>query len=99
MRLHEWVFPLTVWRSTYGLPGGEVNESTPVVEESLARWILVNDVWGSGSCVQVSTPLLSRIRLAQDSDEREKSPRVKVRVERIARLVMLYLSRGISTVI
>jgi dihydrofolate reductase len=35
MRLHEWVFPLSVWRSMHGLQGGEVNESTPVVEESL----------------------------------------------------------------
>ena len=37
MRLHEWVFPLAIWRSTMGLEGGEVNESTPVVEESLAH--------------------------------------------------------------
>jgi dihydrofolate reductase len=37
MRLHEWVFPLTVWRAVHGLPGGEVNESTRVVEESLAN--------------------------------------------------------------
>jgi dihydrofolate reductase len=36
MRLHEWVFPLAAWRSMAGLEGGEVNESTPVVEESLA---------------------------------------------------------------
>ncbi len=35
MRLHEWVFPLAVWRSTHGLEGGEVNESSQVVEESL----------------------------------------------------------------
>jgi len=35
MRLHEWVFPLAVWRAMHGLPGGEVNQSTPVVEESL----------------------------------------------------------------
>lgn len=35
MRLHEWVFPLTAWRAVHGLEGGEVNESTPVVEESL----------------------------------------------------------------
>ena len=34
MRLHEWVFPLAVWRKTHGLPGGEVNESSRVVEES-----------------------------------------------------------------
>jgi dihydrofolate reductase len=36
MRLHQWVFPLAVWRATQGLPGGEVNESTRVVEESVA---------------------------------------------------------------
>ena len=37
MRLHEWVFPLAVWRTTQGLDGGIVNESTPVVEESMAN--------------------------------------------------------------
>jgi dihydrofolate reductase len=37
MRLHQWVFPLTVWRAMHGLQGGEVNESTRVVEESLAN--------------------------------------------------------------
>jgi dihydrofolate reductase len=35
-RLHEWVFPLAAWRAPHGLPGGEVNESTAVVEESQA---------------------------------------------------------------
>lgn len=37
MRLHEWVFPLVAWRSLHGLPGGEVNESSAVVEESVAN--------------------------------------------------------------
>jgi dihydrofolate reductase len=37
MRLHEWAFPLAQWRPMNGLEGGEVNESTPVVEESLAN--------------------------------------------------------------
>jgi dihydrofolate reductase len=37
MRLHQWVFPLTVWRAMQGLPGGEANESTSVVEDSLAK--------------------------------------------------------------
>ncbi len=37
MRLHDWVFPLEAWRSMHGLPGGEVNESSGVVEESLAN--------------------------------------------------------------
>src|SRR5215210_41527 len=36
-RLHEWVFPLTVWRAMHGLEGGEVNESTQVVAESLGN--------------------------------------------------------------
>ena len=36
-RLHEWAFPLAIWRSQHGQPGGEVNESTEVVEESLAN--------------------------------------------------------------
>jgi dihydrofolate reductase len=37
MRLHQWIFPLAVWRAPHGLEGGEVNPSTPVVEESLAN--------------------------------------------------------------
>jgi len=37
MSLHQWVFPLAVWRAPHGLEGGEVNESTRVVEESLAN--------------------------------------------------------------
>jgi dihydrofolate reductase len=36
-RLHEWVFPLAAWRAMHGLEGGEENESTRVVEESLAN--------------------------------------------------------------
>ena len=37
MRLHEWVFPLEAWRAMHGLEGGEVNESSRVVEESLVN--------------------------------------------------------------
>ena len=36
-RLHEWVFQLAVFRALLSLEGGEVNESTAVVEESLAN--------------------------------------------------------------
>lgn len=36
-RLHEWAFPLAAWRAPHGLEGGEVNESSPVVEELLAH--------------------------------------------------------------
>jgi len=31
--LHQWVFPLTAWRKSHGLPGGEENASTVIVEE------------------------------------------------------------------
>lgn len=33
MRLHEWVFSLRAWRATHGMEGGEVNESSAVLEE------------------------------------------------------------------
>jgi dihydrofolate reductase len=35
--LHDWVVALRAWREPHGLEGGEVNVSTPVVEESLAN--------------------------------------------------------------
>ncbi len=31
--LHEWAFPLVSWREPHGLPGGETNASSAVVEE------------------------------------------------------------------
>ena len=37
MRLHEWAFPLAAFREMHGLEGGEVNESTAVIEESFAN--------------------------------------------------------------
>ena len=37
MKLHEWVFPLKAWREQMGMTGGEVNESSKVVEESMAN--------------------------------------------------------------
>ncbi len=35
MQLHEWAFRLAAWRGPHGLEGGEVNASTPVIEEAL----------------------------------------------------------------
>lgn len=32
--LHEWVLKLAAWRESHGYEGGEVNASTPLVEES-----------------------------------------------------------------
>jgi dihydrofolate reductase len=37
MRLHDWVFPLAAWRRMHGMPGGEVNASTAVVEEAVTN--------------------------------------------------------------
>jgi dihydrofolate reductase len=37
MRLHEWVFDLEAWRRPQGMEGGEVNASSPVIEESQAN--------------------------------------------------------------
>ena len=36
-RLHDWVVPLAAWRQAHGMQGGEVNESTRIVEESRAN--------------------------------------------------------------
>ena len=34
MRLHEWVFPLKVWREMQGMEGGDVDASSKVLEEA-----------------------------------------------------------------
>ena len=34
-RLHDWVVPLAAWRRSHGEQGGEVNESTRILEESI----------------------------------------------------------------
>jgi dihydrofolate reductase len=52
MRLHEWVFPLAAWRGPHGLDGGEVNESSAVIEESLAdigATIMGRNMFGGGT--------------------------------------------------
>jgi dihydrofolate reductase len=36
-QLHEWAFKLAAWREPHGRDGGEVNESTAILEESLAN--------------------------------------------------------------
>jgi len=35
--LHEWVVALAAWREPHGLEGGEVNESSRILEEELAN--------------------------------------------------------------
>jgi dihydrofolate reductase len=50
-QLHEWVFPLEAWRRAHGKEGGEVNESTPVLEQELANigaTIMGRNMFGGG---------------------------------------------------
>jgi dihydrofolate reductase len=50
-QLHEWVVLLAAWREPHGLEGGEVNASTPVVEESLANigaTVMGRNMFGGG---------------------------------------------------
>jgi len=50
--LHDWAFPLAAWRQPHGLEGGEVNESTPVIEERLARTgatVMGRNMFGGGT--------------------------------------------------
>ena len=50
-RLHEWVGALEAWRRAHGQEGGEVNESTRVMEEELANigaTIMGRNMFGGG---------------------------------------------------
>ncbi|MDQ1535650.1 MAG: hypothetical protein QOE58_43 [Actinomycetota bacterium] len=52
MRLHEWVFPLAAWRERQGLEGGEVNESSPVVEAAIlgiGATVMGRNMFGGGT--------------------------------------------------
>jgi dihydrofolate reductase len=52
MRLHEWIFSLRFWNQMEGRPGGEVNESNRVVEESfenLGATIMGRNMFGGGT--------------------------------------------------
>ena len=48
-RLHDWVVELEAWRRPNGLEGGEVNASSPVIDESMANvgaWIMGRNMFG-----------------------------------------------------
>jgi dihydrofolate reductase len=50
-QLHEWVVKLAAWRKPHGREGGEVNASTPVMEEALANvgaTIMGRNMFGGG---------------------------------------------------
>jgi dihydrofolate reductase len=49
--LHEWVIKLAAWRESHGREGGEVNASTPLMEESLSgvgAVIMGRNMFGGG---------------------------------------------------
>jgi dihydrofolate reductase len=49
--LHEWIVPLAAWREQHGLEGGEVNDSTRVVEETqtnVGATIMGRNMFGGG---------------------------------------------------
>ncbi len=48
-RLHDWVVELEAWRRPNGLEGGEVNASSPVIDESMTNvgaWIMGRNMFG-----------------------------------------------------
>ena len=50
-QLHEWAFPLAAWRAPHGLGGGEVNESSEVIEAALTNigaTIMGRNMFGGG---------------------------------------------------
>jgi dihydrofolate reductase len=51
LRLHEWMFELEAWRKLEGEEGGDVNASTPVVEEALSNvgaTVMGRNMFGGG---------------------------------------------------
>jgi len=50
-QLHEWVIKLAAWRKPHGREGGEVNASTPVMEEALENvgaTVMGRNMFGGG---------------------------------------------------
>ncbi len=51
MELHRWLFDLEAWRTQEGLEGGEVNASTPVIEEArsnVGAIVMGRNMFGGG---------------------------------------------------
>src|SRR3954452_15413164 len=54
MALHEWAFPLAAFREAHGEEGGEVNESTPVMEGMSESGVA--GIVGGGLCGRAPGP-------------------------------------------
>jgi dihydrofolate reductase len=51
-RLHDWAVKLEAWRRPHGLDGGEVDASTPVLEDSLRNvgaYLMGRNMFGGGT--------------------------------------------------
>ena len=60
LELHQWVFPLEVWRRQQGEEGGEVNASTPVVEEAqsnVGATVMGRNISGRARPVETGCPV------------------------------------------
>jgi dihydrofolate reductase len=50
-QLHEWIFPLAAWREPHGREGGEVNASSPLIQEAqsgVGAVIMGRNMFGGG---------------------------------------------------
>jgi dihydrofolate reductase len=50
-QLHEWILPLAAWREPHGREGGEVNASSPLIEEAqsgVGAVIMGRNMFGGG---------------------------------------------------
>lgn len=59
LQLHQWIFKLEVWRWQQGEEGGEVNASTPVVEEAQANvgaTVMGRNMFGGGPAPGTGIP-------------------------------------------
>jgi hypothetical protein len=62
--LHEWMVDLEAWRRQHGLEGGEVNASTPVVEElqsNVGATVMGQNMFGGGPGPVEGGPSLERL--------------------------------------
>jgi hypothetical protein len=69
MQLNEWLFPLRAFRKMQGLDGGEVNESTPIVEawfETTCATVMGRNMFGGGN-LRDARPKIEQIQVVEAS--------------------------------
>ena len=69
MRLHEWAFALAIFREQHELDGGEINESTRVVEESLSNigaTVMARNMFGATNGIESALEQARRAARGKD---------------------------------